>query len=47
MRGYKSPLHETLLNSRMDKEMLDAMLTAMRKVCLSLESTIKEKGANG
>lgn len=31
MRGYKSPLEETLINSRMDKESLDAMLSAMKE----------------
>ncbi|MFT5872683.1 MAG: pepF/M3 family oligoendopeptidase [Clostridium sp.] len=29
IKGYKSPLHTTLENSRMDKETLDAMLSAM------------------
>lgn len=29
MRGYSSPLEETLINSRMDRETLDAMLSAM------------------
>lgn len=31
LRGYKSPLEETLLNSRMDEETLNAMLTAMKE----------------
>lgn len=31
MRGYKSPLDETLVNSRMDKDTLDAMLAAMKE----------------
>ncbi|WP_202710211.1 M3 family oligoendopeptidase [Sporosalibacterium faouarense] len=31
MRGYESPLEETLIKSRMDKETLDAMLTAMKE----------------
>lgn len=31
MRGFDSPLDETLFNSRMDKETLDAMLAAMRE----------------
>lgn len=31
MRGYTSPLEETLIKSRMDKETLDAMLTAMKE----------------
>lgn len=29
MRGFESPLHETLFNSRMNKETLDAMISAM------------------
>lgn len=29
LRGYKSPLHETLIKSRMDEETLNAMLEAM------------------
>lgn len=31
LRGYKSPLDQTLKNSRMDEETLNAMLTAMRE----------------
>lgn len=31
LRGFSSPLEETLVNSRMDKETLDAMLTAMKE----------------
>lgn len=31
MRGYKSPLEKTVLDSRMDMETLEAMLTAMRE----------------
>lgn len=31
LRGFKSPLEETLFKSRMDKESLDAMLTAMEE----------------
>jgi len=31
MRGYESPLHETLIKSRMDKETLNAMLAAMEE----------------
>lgn len=31
LRGYASPLEKTLLDSRMDQETLDAMLTAMRE----------------
>lgn len=31
LRGYKSPLEETLMNSRMDEETLNAMFTAMKE----------------
>ncbi|MHB1393530.1 MAG: M3 family oligoendopeptidase [Clostridia bacterium] len=31
MKGYKSPLEQTVLDARMDMETLDAMLTAMRE----------------
>lgn len=31
LRGYKSPLEKTLLDSRMDEESLEAMFTAMRE----------------
>ncbi len=31
LRGFESPLEETLIKSRMDKETLDAMLTAMKE----------------
>lgn len=31
LRGFESPLEETLVKSRMDKETLDAMLTAMKE----------------
>ena len=31
LRGYKSPLEQTLIKSRLDKETLDAMLTAMKE----------------
>lgn len=31
LRGYSSPLEETLIKSRMDKETLDAMLAAMKE----------------
>ena len=31
LRGFTSPLEETLVKSRMDKETLDAMLTAMKE----------------
>lgn len=31
LRGYESPLEQTLINSRLDRETLEAMLTAMRE----------------
>ena len=31
IRGYKSPLQMTLLDSRMDEESLNAMLSAMKE----------------
>ncbi len=31
LRGYKSPLHMTLINSRMDEKTLNAMLTAIQE----------------
>ncbi|ERI94825.1 oligoendopeptidase, pepF/M3 family [Clostridiales bacterium oral taxon 876 str. F0540] len=31
LRGYESPLEETLINSRLDKQTLEAMLTAMKE----------------
>ena len=31
LRGYKSPLEETIIKSRMDEETLNAMLTAMKE----------------
>ena len=31
LRGYESPLEETLLNSRMDEESLNAMIEAMKE----------------
>lgn len=44
MRGYESPLQETLLNSRMDKETLDAMLTAMKESLPAFRKYYKRKG---
>ena len=44
IRGYHSPLEETLINSRLDEKSLNAMLAARwKKVFLCLESTTKEK----
>lgn len=31
LRGYESPLHMTVLNSRLDMEVLDALIASMRK----------------
>ena len=44
MRGYESPLEETLINSRMDKETLDAMLTAMKESLPAFRKYYKRKG---
>jgi pepF/M3 family oligoendopeptidase len=44
MRGYKSPLEETLLNSRMDEETLNAMLTAMKGSFPAFRKYFRRKG---
>jgi pepF/M3 family oligoendopeptidase len=44
MRGYKSPLEETLLSSRMDEETLNAMLTAMKESFPVFKKYFKRKG---
>lgn len=44
LRGYKSPLDETLLNSRIDEETLNAMLTAMKESFPSFRKFYKRKG---
>lgn len=44
MRGYESPLEEALLNSRMDKETLEAMLAAMKESFHSFRRYFKRKG---
>ncbi|MTK11745.1 MAG: M3 family oligoendopeptidase [Clostridiaceae bacterium] len=44
MRGYESPLEEALLNSRMDKETLEAMLAAMKESFPSFRRYFKRKG---
>lgn len=44
MRGYESPLEESLLNSRMDKETLEAMLAAMKESFPSFRKYFKRKG---
>lgn len=43
MRGYESPLEETLKNSRMDKETLDAMLTAMKESLPAFQKYLRKK----
>jgi len=45
MRGYESPLQMTLLNSRMDKETLDAMLAAMKEYLPELRKYMKKKAS--
>ncbi|KZL91690.1 M3 family oligoendopeptidase [Clostridium magnum] len=44
MRGYKSPLEETLLNSRMDEETLNAMIGAMQESFPSFRRYFRKKG---
>ena len=43
MRGYESPLEKTLIQSRMDKETLDAMLTAMKESLPTFHKYFKRK----
>ncbi len=43
MRGYKSPLHMTLFNSRMDKETLEAMMTAIKESLPKFRQYFKKK----
>ncbi len=43
LRGYESPLHMTLENSRMDKETLDAMLTAIRESLPNFRKYFRKK----
>lgn len=44
MRGYESPLEEALLNSRMDRETLDAMIAAMKESFPCFRKYFKRKG---
>ena len=44
MRGYESPLEESLINSRMDKDTLATMITAMRERFPSFRKYFKRKG---
>ncbi|WP_432666625.1 M3 family oligoendopeptidase [Wukongibacter baidiensis] len=43
MRGFESPLEETLINSRMDKETLDAMLEAMKESLPAFRKYLRRK----
>ncbi|WP_350344325.1 M3 family oligoendopeptidase [Proteinivorax tanatarense] len=44
MRGFKSPLEETLIQSRMDQETLDAMLQAIEESLPIFHKYYKKKG---
>ncbi len=43
LRGFESPIDETLSNSRMDKATLEAMLEAMREALPTFRSYLKKK----
>lgn len=43
MRGYKSPLEQSLINSRMDEDSLNAMLTAMRESLPTFRKYLRRK----
>jgi pepF/M3 family oligoendopeptidase len=43
LRGYKSPIEETLIKSRMDEESLNAMLTAMKESLPAFRRYFKRK----
>ncbi|MEG1287575.1 MAG: M3 family oligoendopeptidase [Clostridium sp.] len=43
-RGYKSPLEKTLIESRMDPESLDAMISAMKESLPVFRKYLKRKG---
>ena len=45
MRGYESPLEMTLINSRMDKETLDAMLSAMKEYLPEFRRYMRKKAS--
>jgi len=45
MRGYESPLHMTLVSSRMEKQTLDAMMAAIQEFLPSLRRFYKKKAA--
>ncbi|QNO13874.1 M3 family oligoendopeptidase [Alkalicella caledoniensis] len=44
VRGFKSPLEKTLIDSRMDQDTLDAMLTAMKESLPSFHKYFRRKG---
>jgi pepF/M3 family oligoendopeptidase len=44
LRGYKSPLEQTVLNSRMDEKTLNAMLTAMKESLPAFQKYFRKKG---
>lgn len=44
LRGFASPLHEAVYNSRMQKETLDALIKSMRKYLPVFRSYLKRKG---
>ncbi|MEG0671421.1 M3 family oligoendopeptidase [Clostridium sp.] len=44
LRGFSSPLDETLFHSRMDKETLDAMLDAMKESMPVFRKYLRKKG---
>ncbi len=44
LRGFSSPLSETLFHSRMDKKTLDAMLDAMKEAMPSFRKYLRKKG---
>ena len=43
LRGYKTPLEMTLINSRMDKETLDAMIDSMKEYLPQFRKYLKKK----
>lgn len=44
LRGFESPLHESLFKSRMSKETLDAMITAMKESLPIFRKYLRRKG---
>lgn len=44
LKGFKSPLDQTLINSRMTQETLDAMMSAIKKYLPKFRSYLKRKG---